>query len=276
MERALDIVTTKAIVLKNLFDVLKDIIYDGNLVFDDTGLKFSAVDGHQVAFVDLILPATWFDEYHCESKMYLGVSLKNLHTMIKTANNHDIINMYMKDGADAHLNICITSNDRCQNVFELKLIEENTQGWDMNDLEFDAVFTLQSAWFHALCKNMGQFDDYITIMCDDDGLTFKCSGDIGSRTTTINPFVNDDSDLPATLVQQSGDDREDFTGTYATRYLILFNKATVLSSTVFLYLKRSLPLIMKFNVGSDGELKFCLVPQLDPEESVDEESALSE
>lgn len=269
-DRVLEVTTIQANVLKNLFDVLKDIIYDGNLQFDVDGLKFSAVDGHKTAFVNMHLPDTWFDEYYCEHKTLVGVSLKNLHALLKTANTHDIITMYVDKKNTEALMICIKSGEKIDNLFELYMITEDQEDGKIFDIEFDCIVTLPSAYFQKLCKDMKALSDDITIKSRGSNLFIMCSGQFASQCTKINSVAND-SGIAVTHIKQTSED-EEFCDTYSASYLVSFNKASILCTTVELYMKRGYPLIMKYNVGSEGELKFCLCAKVDLDETDGEDT----
>lgn len=262
-DRVLDVTTIQSSVMRNLFDVLKDIIYDGNLVFDSDGLKFSAVDGKKTAFVNLHLPDTWFDEYYCEHKMYLGVSLKNLHALLKTANSHDVINIFVEKKTTEKLGISIKSGEKVENLFYLNLIDEDQDDDTINDIEFDAIVTLPSAYFQRLCKDMKYLSDDITIKSSGSHLIIMCKGDFASQCTIINSMANE-SGIAVKHIKQASEEDE-FCDKYAANYLVSFNKASILCTTLELYMKRGYPLILKYNVGSEGELKFCLLAKVDDE-----------
>ena len=49
--------------LKTLFEVLKDILTDVNIIFDENGIKIMAMDGNHVALIHLKLEADNFESY---------------------------------------------------------------------------------------------------------------------------------------------------------------------------------------------------------------------
>ena len=49
--------------IKTLFEVLKDILTDVNLIIDPTGLKIMAMDGNHVALIHLKLEAENFEAF---------------------------------------------------------------------------------------------------------------------------------------------------------------------------------------------------------------------
>ena len=58
--------TIQASAFRTVFEVLKDIINDVNLVFRPEGLMVITLDTARVTLVHLVMPAENFEEYHCE------------------------------------------------------------------------------------------------------------------------------------------------------------------------------------------------------------------
>lgn len=59
-------------------------------------------------------------------------------------------------------------------------------------------------------------------------------------------------------------------GTYLIKYILLFNRASALSATQELYLKKGWPLVCCYKVASLGDLRFVLAPKVDVDEDDDD------
>ena len=57
--------TIQASAFRTVFEVLKDIINDVNLIFRPEGLSIVTLDTARVTLVHLVMPAENFEEYHC-------------------------------------------------------------------------------------------------------------------------------------------------------------------------------------------------------------------
>lgn len=56
----LELKLNNAVVLRRIFDCIRDIISDGNIDFDATGMSLQALDGNHVALVHLKLHESTF------------------------------------------------------------------------------------------------------------------------------------------------------------------------------------------------------------------------
>ena len=97
---------------------------------------------------------------------------------------------------------------------------------------------------------MTNIKDTITITSENDKIKFSCEGDFAKWETVIG-----ETSHGLNFNKQSDDY---ISGNYSLKYINLFTKSTNLCNTIELYLKKDYPLIMKYNVGTIGEIRFCL------------------
>jgi len=250
--------TVQSNAFKTLFEVLKEILHDVNLQFDKDGMKIMTVDGSHVALVHLKLHASKFEEYKCDNPVQFGVNMNNLFKLLKVSNNQDTIVFTIPTSDASELVIHLENNERkTRTTFRLKLMDVDTEVLNMPDIEFDSIITLPSTYFQRLCKDMSNISELITIQSIQQKLVLSCKGDFASQETTI-----DDSTTDASIEFQSRT-REIVEGTYMLKYMNLFNKASNISNTLEMYMRRDYPLIMKYNVANLGELRFCLAPKVE-------------
>ena len=103
------------------------------------------------------------------------------------------------------------------------------------------VFTSSKSDYLSLLTGIG---DNIEIRSYGEQISFSCTGDIASQTTTIGQsdigglsVINENT---SNIVQ----------GIYALKYLVLFTKCTNLCNTIELFLKNDYPLIIQYAVAS--------------------------
>ena len=58
--------TVQCSAMRNLFETLKDVLQDCNLVFDQNGIKCLQMDNNNNVIVSVKLNATSFEEYYCK------------------------------------------------------------------------------------------------------------------------------------------------------------------------------------------------------------------
>jgi proliferating cell nuclear antigen len=252
--------TVQSNAFKTLFEVLKEILHDVNISFDKDGMKIMTIDGSHVVLVHLRLDAQNFEVYECETPMNVGVNMSNLHKLLKVAGNQDTIVMSISESDASDMSIRLENADKkTTTTFRLKLMDVDAETLSMPPIEFDSIITLPSVYFQRMCKDMSNISDVVTIRSTRDSLVVSCKGDFASQETVIKDSTA--ADGSAIDVQSHTD--ETVEGTYMLKYMNLFNKASNLSNTLEMFMRKSYPLIMKYNVANLGELRFCLAPKAD-------------
>jgi proliferating cell nuclear antigen len=243
--------------IRTLFEVLKEIVHDVSLRVDPMGVKLLTLDGARCALVYMRLRADAFEEFRCEGQGFtLGVNMASMFKLVKTSGSHDTITMYMDDLTSNELGIKIQNAEKNSVTdFKLKLLDVDDEIISLPDVEFDNVITMPSAFFQRLCRDMLNLGDTMVIRSAGNQLVLGCNGDFARQETVIG-----EADAGMTMTAKTDKTIE---GRFSLKYLSLFCKATNLSNTIELFLKESYPLILKYNVASLGELRFCVAPKVD-------------
>ena len=124
------------------------------------------------------------------------------------------------------------------------------------DVEFSSILNLPSADFQKIIRDLSCISDKIEIRSiatvDGAELIFKCKG--GFAHAEIRRAEADGSmeffkkQEPSKIIQ----------GEFSLKNLGYFIKCTNLCSQIEMYLENDLPLVVKYNVASLGEIKLCL------------------
>ena len=137
---------------------------------------------------------------------------------------------------------------------KLKLIEPDLEELEYPDVKFSSIINLPSADFQKIIRDLSCISDKLEIKSVGDELIFKCSGQFASaeihRTET-------DGGMEFILKQDSS---KIIQGEFSCKNLGYFIKCTNLCSQIEIYLENDLPLVVKYNVASLGEIKLCLAP----------------
>lgn len=243
--------------LRSLFETLSHAIHDSNISWEpNEGMKLLTMDGARCALVFLKLDAQNFDQFHCPSPLVTGVNMASVWKLLKTASSHDCIVLYVEKDNPHELGITIHNSDKnALTDYKLKLLDCDAETISVPDVSFDRVLTLPSAYFQRLCREMTHLGEFMNIAITGNSLKLSCDGAFASQTTVIG-----EADSCMAIESSSGEDVE---GTFSLRYLNLFTRASGLCSTVQLFLKKSYPLVLSYNVASLGGLKFCLASRVD-------------
>ena len=72
----LNIKTVQSGAIRILVEALKEILTDGNLIFDETGVKLMAMDSTHTILIHMKLDSNSFEFFHCKKKL-LQVNMLN-------------------------------------------------------------------------------------------------------------------------------------------------------------------------------------------------------
>ena len=79
----LNIKTEQAGAFRILIEALKEILTEGNFIFDETGVKLMAMDSTHSILIHMKLDHENFEFFHCPKKMLVGVNMLNFFKLIK-------------------------------------------------------------------------------------------------------------------------------------------------------------------------------------------------
>jgi proliferating cell nuclear antigen len=248
--------TIQASAFKSIFEVLKDVLHDINVVFDETGMRILTLDTAKVTLIDLHLLAENFEEYECgegDKKVVAGINMVNMFKLLKIVGNNDILAMSIT--STDRVNITVENSEKNSTTqFTLNLLDINEDFFESPEMPGDAVETVMpSADFQRICRDMGNLAKKVSISRHGTKLAISCHGDFASQTTEI--------EFPAEV-------KEKIDGVYSLKYLNLFTKATGLSSTVVLRQTATANfLVLNYSVANLGHLDFYLASDNEQDET---------
>jgi proliferating cell nuclear antigen len=247
--------TVQASTIKILIEAMKEILTDTVFEFTPEGIKICTMDSTHTILIHLRLDSGKFEKYHCDGRRLIGMNMLNLNKIIKTINNNDTLTMFMNNDNCNVFGIQIENNEKnTRRVTYMNLLDLENNNMEIPSATFNSVITLPSNDFQKICRDINGIAEYIEIKNVNNKLILSCSGDFCSHEITI-------ADSDQVTVEHSENMSEIFQGVFNLKYLVMFTKCTNLSNTVELYLKNDYPLIIRYTVGSLGEIKLCLAPQ---------------
>lgn len=255
MTNCLEIKTVQATAFKILVEALKELLTDTCIEFDESGLKIIAMDTSHIVLVHLKLDASKFEHYRCDNKMCIGVSMLNLHKLIKTINSNDTLTLFMDESDMNHIGIKIENGEKnTKTTYKLTLLDLDNPRISIDPTEFNSMITLPSSDFQKICRDMSNLSEFVEIKNINNQLIFTCKGDFCQQETIL---CDNDSGVHSICSKNSN---EIVQGVFKLKYLVLFTKCTNLCNTVELYLKNDYPIIVRWSVASLGEIKLALAP----------------
>lgn len=242
--------TIQATAVRNVFEVMKDIINDVNVYFGKDGIRIISLDTARVSLVYMFMAAENFEEYSCQNDIIAGINMTNIYKLLKSVSNSDMLTMTI-EGME-HLDIIIQNESKKSvSKFSLKLLDINEDILDVPEIDMNIITTLPSIDFQRICRDMGNLSNEIEIYRHDKNLILSCNGDYANQETTI---------------ECSQDSKNRVGNVFSLKYLNLFTKATAMSSSVQIFQHEddsSMPIILKYSIANLGYMKFYLAPKVE-------------
>jgi len=239
--------TIQASSFKSTFEVLKDILNDVNIYFDERGLKMITLDTARASLVDFELLADNFEEYECPEPVVAGVNISNMFKLLKTISTTDTLTLEITNRDIMKIKIENPAK-KTNTKFELKLLDIDEDHIQVPQIPLDVCTVMQSIDFQRICRDMNNLSNEITITRTGDRFVCSCVGDFANQETILTCNV---------------EEKGTYTGTYSLKYLNIFTKATGMCSTVQLFQEtENRFLVLQYNVANLGELKFYLATKV--------------
>ena len=242
--------TVQASSFKSLFEVLKDVLNDVNIIFDQRGMTILTLDTARVSLIDLHLSAENFEEYECEQQILAGINIANTFKLFKTISNNDTLEISITD-RDL-MNIHIKNVDKKTDTrFQLKLLDINDDQIVLPDIHTSVITTMPSIDFQRTCRDICNLASDVQITRKPSKFVIGCQGDFANQETTIDIDETTSKDF-------------ELSGVYSVKYLNIFTKATGMCSNVQICQEDDNRfLILKYNVANLGDLNFFLAKKTD-------------
>ena len=251
--------TVQSTIFKTLMDSLKDVLIDVNLVVDSTGIKIVQLDNSHVILIHMKLDAEQFEVFHCEKKMYIGLNMLKLQTLIKTIANNDVLTLFIDEHDSEKLGIIIENPDKnVKTVYKLCVMDLNVVNIDIPPADFETIVTMPSANFQKIIRDMHKIADTIEIRNVNNLICFRCKGDFCTQET----ILGSEKSSGLTITKSSDSDEHNIIqGIFSLKYLSMFTKFTSLCNVVELHLKNNFALVLQYRVASLGLIRIMQAPQ---------------
>lgn len=260
-ENVLTIKTVQIAPFRTLITCLKDILIETNITFQRDGMRIISMDKSHTVLVHLHLEADNFEFYECKKeKIIIGVNMHHLYKLINSIDNDDTLTIYIEnndyvDGIVNFLSLKFENGEIKQcTTQKLKLIEPESEELEYPDVKFSSIINLPSTDFQKIIRYLSGISEKVEIKSVGDELFFKCSGLFAD--TQIHRAETNGS-MEFVLKQDSS---KIIQGEFSLRNLGYFIKCTNLCSQIEMYLENDLPLVVKYNVASLGNIMLCLAP----------------
>ena len=247
-------------VLKKIVEAIKDIVNVVNIDAGPNGLSFQAMDLSHVALVSLQLQAGGFQHFRADKNFPLGIKLVNLHKILKCADNADIVTLECEDEPQQlHFKFESQRQDKLS-TFALNLMMQEDEQLQIPQTVYAARITMPSAEFQRIIRELAQLAESVRVSTTKKSISFAVAGDIVSGEMELR---ENNSDKPGEMITIDVD--EPVSNSFSLTFLNSFTRASGLSDSVHLYMSENTPLVVEYQIGEFGSLKYYLAPKLNEE-----------
>lgn len=244
--------------IKTLFEVLKEIVVDVSLVITKDSIRIMYVNDNETSCMVVKLEPSEFDEFHCdhteENPLVLGIHTNSLFKIIKTIKYDETISLFVTTENRHVLNVRKEVSKRnFVNTFKIDLLEIPHQIFEVPKLEFSTVVNINSNEFQKICKDYHSLGSpYLEIKNTNNHLYFNGKGDFCSFEGSFGNSENTNI--------ESGEVGNIVQGKYEIKHLLLFSKSASLSTSMEIFMGNDMPLVLSYQVGTLGNIRFILSP----------------
>lgn len=147
-------------------------------------------------------------------------------------------------------------------TYQLRMMDLDVEQLGIPEQEYQATFSMPSAEFTKIIKDLLIIGESVTIDVKKGGVTFRSEGEIGKSEVHLEKGeAIGDSDESFDL--QVNDPIE---LSFATQYLKKFTAAGPLARDVTVALSADVPMVIAYEVEGFGHLKYFLAPKIDDDE----------
>ncbi len=134
-------------IFKKIIEAIKDLVADVNIDVSDDGLYMQALDTSHVALVSLAMSSDGFDNYRCDKRLTIGLSITNLSKVLRLLNQDDSVTLRCDDDP-SFMTIIFESTKIDKKVeFRLNLLTLETEHMGIPDYSYSQELSMNSADF---------------------------------------------------------------------------------------------------------------------------------
>jgi proliferating cell nuclear antigen len=257
-ENVLTLQTIQISPIRTLTTALKDILLETNISFQADGMRIINMDKSHTTLVHLFLEASKFEFYECKKeKIIIGVNMFHFFKLINSIENDEtltisIANEDYVDGIVSYLTIKYVNAEikQCKTQ-KLRLIEPDPEELQYPDVTFSSIINYPAPDFQKIIRDLSVISEKLEIKSVGGELLFNCTGPFASASISRSET---EGSMSFILKQ---DLSKVIQGEFSLKNLGNFIKCTALCPQIEIYLENDLPLVVKYNVASLGELKLC-------------------
>ena len=246
--------TSKTKPVKDLFELLHDLINEGNLECTENGIRLINVNPSGSLLIHLKLQNDSFEEYKCKRPLTLGLNLEEIFKIIKLVENNETLKLFVSNDDVNRLSVQrYNKEENIINTKSLALYDIASLQRNLPHIEFDNVIIMPAQRFQKICREFYNFNDKVEISSSGNVLYFKSDGDRVKQDLSICESED------GITFEKKGVEDNIFRGVFSLKYLVKFSKCANLCTNITIHLKNDCPLIIECKMDDFGVIRLCMM-----------------
>jgi proliferating cell nuclear antigen len=234
-------------IIKILSELQQNIIKNGCYTITDNSINQRIMDNNKRILIDLNLNADKFITFKNKSRtLSIGLNQSHFYKMLKSIKKKDSISLFIQDDRPNDLGIEIIPKEKNRvTVSHIKI--QYIQSLDIDLPEgYDYSVIIPSSEFQKMIKDMNNIGSTIIVSSKNHVIKFKCESE--SIYSRFVEFGDRDDDIMDDYCEQVFD----------IDILTRIAKIAGLNSSMQIYQKKGLPLLIKSPVGNIGSISLYI------------------
>jgi len=246
------ITLSEASLLKDSIPIIAEIIDEGVLKVDKTGVGMISPDRTMVSVIDFKILSSAFEKYEVDKEEHVGLNMGNFAAVLKRAGTNDKITLEL--GKDGKLQVVLEGNG--VRKFELPIIDVTTEKPPIDQLNFGGKVELDSNIVEEGIQDAEVIGDAVFFEAGPEQFRMYSKGSVSA--TELKFGKNDKGVLSLTAEKL-------IKAQYPLDYLKKMIKIGKLSPQMALEFGDDYPLKMTFKAIDKMQLTFILAPRVTEE-----------
>ena len=247
-----------------LFQLLKNWSTQLNLQFEPDQLYIQTMDKSHICLSNIVIKASWFNEYFVEEATSISVDTGSFATMMNYAVKHNKVDIIFNDADKLFINLLNTATTAATSTttaatgnfdhfFELPLMDVEQENLSIPSVDYDVEFSMDSKKFSDLISELMVFGPNLNIMCTEELLEFNSSGDTGKLKVNI-PIDS--------LNEFAISEGEKLDISYSLAHIGKMCLSTKLGGEIGVGISAEYPMSLKYSLGDESTVAFFIAPKI--------------
>lgn len=252
--------TVQANTIKLVFEGIKEILQDCNMIVSPTGLEILSPEQTNTVLVHMKLSSEAFDSFYCsEPRILVGLNVQLFYSLIRNIHNNDTLSLFVLRENPTKIGIYVDNGESDRNKmtrFHLNLLHIEENNIEVPPISFSAIIKISTTELQRTFRELNSRYDTVFVMAVNGRLIMSAENETSDTERIIPENSNEDmvfltKPMDGAVVQ----------GKFSLKHLVQFTKCANLNNTITLCLENDKPIIIMYEAGNMGPLKFMLAQQ---------------